>query len=97
MSHKQPGPAVIVIFGAGGDLTRRKLLPALYNLYLDGWLPVETVVRHRQKDYYAQLAQADASSDCSGFIDFMLQAIADALREEVATRTRVETREEKRV
>lgn len=31
-------PAVIVIFGAAGDLARRKLVPALYNLYLDGWL-----------------------------------------------------------
>ena len=27
-----PGPAVFVIFGASGDLTRRKLLPALYHL-----------------------------------------------------------------
>ncbi|MHC4942887.1 MAG: glucose-6-phosphate dehydrogenase, partial [Planctomycetota bacterium] len=32
-------PAVVVIFGASGDLTMRKLMPALYNLYLDGWLP----------------------------------------------------------
>ena len=28
-----PGPATIVIFGASGDLTRRKLIPALYNNY----------------------------------------------------------------
>jgi glucose-6-phosphate 1-dehydrogenase len=27
-----PGPSVLVIFGASGDLTRRKLLPALYQL-----------------------------------------------------------------
>jgi glucose-6-phosphate 1-dehydrogenase len=32
-------PAVIVIFGASGDLTQRKLIPALYNLFLDQWLP----------------------------------------------------------
>jgi len=32
-------PAVIVIFGATGDLTQRKLLPALYNLFLDKRLP----------------------------------------------------------
>jgi glucose-6-phosphate 1-dehydrogenase len=32
-------PTVLVIFGAGGDLTYRKLVPALYNLYLDKWLP----------------------------------------------------------
>lgn len=30
---------VIVIFGAGGDLTWRKLMPAIFNLYLDNWLP----------------------------------------------------------
>jgi glucose-6-phosphate 1-dehydrogenase len=35
----QPNPSVFVIFGAGGDLTWRKLVPALYNLFLDGWLP----------------------------------------------------------
>ncbi len=32
-------PVVFVIFGAAGDLTRRKLIPALYNLFLDGNLP----------------------------------------------------------
>ncbi len=32
-------PCTVVIFGASGDLTRRKLVPALYNLHLDGLLP----------------------------------------------------------
>jgi glucose-6-phosphate 1-dehydrogenase len=32
-------PAVFTIFGAGGDLTWRKLTPALYTLFCDGWLP----------------------------------------------------------
>jgi glucose-6-phosphate 1-dehydrogenase len=32
-------PVVIVIFGASGDLTQRKIVPALYNLFLDKWLP----------------------------------------------------------
>lgn len=32
-------PTVIVIFGGGGDLTSRKLIPALYNLLLDNLLP----------------------------------------------------------
>src|SRR4051794_24552589 len=27
-----PGPCAMVIFGAGGDLTKRLLVPALYNL-----------------------------------------------------------------
>src|SRR3954471_1376433 len=32
-------PVTIVIFGDGGDLVHRKLLPALYNLHVDGLLP----------------------------------------------------------
>ncbi len=32
-------PCVLVILGASGDLTERKLVPALYNLYLTGGLP----------------------------------------------------------
>lgn len=40
MTNKaRPDPTVMTIFGAGGDLTWRKLIPALYNLFLDGWLP----------------------------------------------------------
>ena len=31
-------PTVLVIFGAGGDLTWRKLIPAIYHLGADGWL-----------------------------------------------------------
>ena len=34
-----PQPCAIVIFGATGDLTNRKLIPALYNLAADGDLP----------------------------------------------------------
>src|SRR6185503_9998115 len=34
-----PQPCAIVIFGATGDLTHRKLVPALYNLAADGDLP----------------------------------------------------------
>ncbi len=44
------GPCAMVIFGAGGDLTRRKLIPALYNLATAGLLPrdfaVVGVARH---------------------------------------------------
>ena len=34
----------LVIFGGAGDLTHRKLLPALYNLFVDGLLPEHVVV-----------------------------------------------------
>ncbi len=37
-------PATIVIFGGAGDLSHRKLLPALYNLFLDGALPATSAV-----------------------------------------------------
>ncbi|MFO0744543.1 MAG: glucose-6-phosphate dehydrogenase [Myxococcota bacterium] len=47
--HEMPGrpilearkapPCAVVIFGALGDLTKRKLVPALYNLLADGALP----------------------------------------------------------
>ncbi|CAN5252157.1 glucose-6-phosphate dehydrogenase [soil metagenome] len=32
-------PTIFIIFGATGDLTSRKIAPALYNLFLDNWLP----------------------------------------------------------
>ncbi len=38
MRPRQAGPFHLVIFGASGDLTQRKLLPALFNLFLDGFL-----------------------------------------------------------
>src|ERR1700761_8944115 len=30
---------IFIIFGGTGDLNARKLAPALYNLYIDGWMP----------------------------------------------------------
>ncbi|MEA3187383.1 MAG: glucose-6-phosphate 1-dehydrogenase [Chthoniobacter sp.] len=34
-----PQPCTVIIFGATGDLTHRKLIPALYNMAADGDLP----------------------------------------------------------
>jgi glucose-6-phosphate 1-dehydrogenase len=42
--EKVPEPACIVVFGATGDLTHRKILPALYNLRRVGLLPPETTI-----------------------------------------------------
>ena len=39
MSNPNADPSILVIFGASGDLTRRKLLPAIYNLAESGLLP----------------------------------------------------------
>lgn len=38
-SSQNISPTIVVIFGATGDLTARKLGPALYNLAVDGLLP----------------------------------------------------------
>ncbi len=38
-SPVQSQPTVIFIFGGTGDLTSRKLIPALYNLFIDAWMP----------------------------------------------------------
>lgn len=38
-NHKKPGATIIFIFGGSGDLNQRKLTPALYNLFVDGWMP----------------------------------------------------------
>ena len=35
-SDRHPEPFVMIIFGAAGDLSHRKLFPALYNLVVDG-------------------------------------------------------------
>ncbi|MDB5031890.1 glucose-6-phosphate dehydrogenase [Mucilaginibacter sp.] len=41
MSIIKSDPTIFVIFGGTGDLNSRKLAPALYNLFLDGWLPAQ--------------------------------------------------------
>ncbi|UCE19641.1 MAG: glucose-6-phosphate dehydrogenase [Gemmatimonadota bacterium] len=41
-THLTTEPAVIIIFGASGDLTQRKLVPALHTLACDGLLPMQS-------------------------------------------------------
>jgi glucose-6-phosphate 1-dehydrogenase len=41
MKEKKLYPAAITIFGAKGDLTHRKLIPAIYNLYIGDHLPAD--------------------------------------------------------
>ncbi len=38
-SDKIVNPTVLIIFGGNGDLTKRKIIPALYNLFLENRLP----------------------------------------------------------
>ena len=39
--HRGAPPTVVVIFGASGDLTARKLIPAVFNLGYDNLLPAD--------------------------------------------------------
>lgn len=47
------------------------------------YLPVETVIKRRQSDYYRLLGEADQAADCTGFIGFLLDAIHDALEQAI--------------
>ncbi|MFE1747848.1 glucose-6-phosphate dehydrogenase [Coleofasciculus sp. H7-2] len=47
-----PEPQILVIFGASGDLTQRKLVPALYQMKLQRRLPAEmTIVGVARRDW----------------------------------------------
>ena len=50
-----------------------------------GWLPVETLIRERQNEYYEMLAVADKAANSTAFVEFMLTIIRDALREMIQT------------
>jgi len=71
-----PGPSVLVIFGASGDLTKRKLLPAVYHLSRGQRLPAQFAVigvartphtddefRQQFRDSLREFAKVDAATD----------------------------------
>lgn len=68
-------PATVVIFGAHGDLTRRKLIPALYNLLADGALHADTAIVGVGRrptpldDYRAALRESTARFSRRGSVD----------------------------
>jgi glucose-6-phosphate 1-dehydrogenase len=57
-AERVPEPTAVVIFGASGDLTKRKLLPALFHLEQSGLLPkdftVVGVARRPLQDEFAK-------------------------------------------
>jgi glucose-6-phosphate 1-dehydrogenase len=71
-SRPLPRPCNVVIFGASGDLTYRKLIPALYNLQADGDLPptsrITGFARRPKTDevYRTELAEALSKFSRSG-------------------------------
>jgi glucose-6-phosphate 1-dehydrogenase len=63
-------PVTIVIFGGGGDLAHRKLLPALYNMHLDGVLPPRVAI----------VGVGRAQIDDDGYRDFAKDGIVQFSR-----------------
>ena len=66
--ERTPAPATIVIFGASGDLTHRKLLPALYDLAYERLLPAGfTVLGFARHDYSNESFQNHAREGVAAF------------------------------
>ncbi|MBQ7192249.1 MAG: Fic family protein [Paludibacteraceae bacterium] len=53
------------------------------------WLPVETIVKQNQQEYYNAIAQSDAQGNSTVFIDFMLRCILQAIQEQQKTTNNV--------
>ena len=63
-------PCVMVVFGAGGDLTRRKLVPALVNLRRGGLLTDDTRVVAVSRPGVEEMGfRAKLLDDASGFLE----------------------------
>src|SRR5215213_8939358 len=65
--ERTAGPCAVVIFGASGDLAKRKLIPALYRLVQERLLPAEFAI--------IGLGRTEMSSD--EFRDRMKEAILE--------------------
>ena len=70
--RRPPDPCALTIFGASGDLTQRKIMPALYSLALRGLLPPLVGVSRTEMDVGA-------------FRERMRQAVVDHARDEFRT------------
>src|SRR5579862_4371856 len=55
-NHKRPPASVLFIFGGSGDLNYRKLCPALYNLFIDDWMPEKFSVIGIGRSEYSDLS-----------------------------------------
>ncbi len=43
------------------------------------WVPIESAIRRRQAGYYEALARSGAADSCEDFVEFMLEAIREAI------------------
>ena len=80
---RKPANCVLVIFGASGDLTHRKLMPALYNLYRRELMPDQFAVvgtgrtKLSDDDFRANMAKAintHSDADCD-LVDRFLDSV----------------------
>ncbi|HEV3478877.1 MAG TPA: glucose-6-phosphate dehydrogenase [Gaiellaceae bacterium] len=70
--RRQPEPCVLTIFGASGDLTRRKIFPALYSLALRDLVP----------EHFAILGVARSEHSTEEFVSAMEAAVREFGRDE---------------
>lgn len=56
MARASTTPTIFYIFGGSGDLTQRKLIPALYNLYIDDHLPENFLIVGLGRTVYTNTA-----------------------------------------
>jgi glucose-6-phosphate 1-dehydrogenase len=59
ISAAKPGPLTFTIFGGGGDLAWRKLVPALYDVFREGWLPDHIAIIGIDIDDYSHASYCD--------------------------------------
>jgi glucose-6-phosphate 1-dehydrogenase len=84
-SERTPDPCIVVIFGASGDLTKRKLLPALYHLEQSGLLPNEFAVvgvarRPLEKTFAADMKEGIVSGGGVEVDDAKLDPFVDRIQ-----------------
>lgn len=53
------------------------------------WLPVETLVKENQKEYYSVLGVSDSTANSTKFIEFMLMLILNTIKEIIKTENKV--------
>ena len=53
------------------------------------WLPVETLIKENQKEYYSVLGASDSAADSTKFIVFMLSLILNTIEEIIETEKKV--------
>src|SRR5438270_7458664 len=81
-----PDPCILVIFGASGDLTKRKLFPALYSLAFRRLLPENFAVvgaarsEETDEDFKERMKEAVQENARDDFRDDVWELLADGMR-----------------